>query len=654
MKTLAAALAAAQRTGAGRPFARASLADNGRLHPALLFTHTYSGAGVRAVNCGSFFFRTRQTSGPNTVDIQKVTDPTVSSQWTTWTNLLAGGVPQAVMHAVLWTGTYVVLVYQSSADGKIYSRRSTDGVTFSAAAVSYADPAPAHLASLGGVSGGASNSGLAVYYNGHIYFGAYNAAADTWSALEDTGLATSAATAPTLAGFYDAARARHVLLAATVQAVAWARYAVFALARTAPGVFGAPVPYLHANRGVYAYLAVSAEALNGYWWLVVGRARPGTSSSTYYLAASDDGLHWEDGYPLGGPIAGWLEPLGALTGDPAQLYLANEAQVLRSTAPAYWSGLTVARAALTAGAGDGTGITALVDNRAGAATEPALNSVFTLERGYTVDGVDYAVAAGTFWVTGYRYLGRGALLEVTAVDAAGRLAGWTADQSFALRGARVDTLVEHLCALAGAHAVSFDASPLWAVTVANFTLAGGGSALAALRALQARVPFEWTAQADGSLYCWLPAASPTAAATFGAADGEHALWPGEFGASAAVNFVSVAGAPPATVGSDAYAAAEVLAAGRRWVALSAQPRLTLNADADALAAALLIGAREQARAGAFDCPPHLGLEPGDVIEVNDGTYAAEAGPWRVARVEEHYGARGTRPFYQRVTLRGTT
>ena len=183
MKTLAAALATAQRTGAGRPLARATLADNGRLHPETLFTHSYTGAGVRAVNCGSFFFRTRQTSGANTVDIQKITDPTVSGQWTTWTNLPASGVPQAVMHAVLWTGSYVVLVYQSSADGKVYFRRSTDGLTFSAAAVAYADPAPAYLASLGGVSGGAAHSGVVLAYNGGVYFGAYDPAANTWSAF---------------------------------------------------------------------------------------------------------------------------------------------------------------------------------------------------------------------------------------------------------------------------------------------------------------------------------------------------------------------------------------------------------------------------------------------------------------------------------------
>jgi hypothetical protein len=48
MKTIAAAVLAAQKTGAGRPIARAALADNGRLHPAALFTHSYSGAGVHS------------------------------------------------------------------------------------------------------------------------------------------------------------------------------------------------------------------------------------------------------------------------------------------------------------------------------------------------------------------------------------------------------------------------------------------------------------------------------------------------------------------------------------------------------------------------------------------------------------------------------
>ncbi len=652
MKTIAAAVLAAQKTGAGRPVARAALADNGRLHPAALFTHSSTGVGVRGVNCGAFFVRTRQTSGANTLDTQKITDPTVSSQWTTWTNL-ASGVPLAVMHAIFWTGTYVVVVYQSNTDAKVYYRRSTDGLSFSAAAVAYADPAPSYTVSLGGVSGGAATGGVVLEYNGTVYFGAYNAAANTWGALEATGITTSAGLSPSLTGLYDSARGRHVLFVATIQYVAWARFAIFAVTRTGVGSFGTPTPYLHSSRSAFGYLAVSATQLNGYWWLVFGRARPGLASSTYYLAASDDGLHWEDGYPLGGSLAGWLEPLGALTGDSTYTYLASEAQVVRSSAPSYWSGQTVARYTLAAG-GESAGLTVLIDNRAGTATTPALHSLLTLERGYQIEGVDYYVSAGTFYVTGFRCLSRDQLLEVTAVDAAGLLGAWVADQAFAMRAARVDTLVEHFCALAGVHTVSFDGSALWAATLANFTLVGGATGLTALRALQARVPFDLAVQADGSLYCYVPAAGPPALETFGTGAGQHALWPGEFGASVAANFINVAGSPPATVGSDAYVAAVVRAAGRRWNALTVNPRLTANADADALAAALLIQHSEQARAGVFQCPPHLALEPGDVIAVADSAYAAAAGPWRVTAIEEHFNTQRAKPFYQRVTVRGTT
>jgi hypothetical protein len=256
-------------------------------------------------------------------------------------------------------------------------------------------------------------------------------------------------------------------------------------------------------------------------------------------------------------------------------------------------------------------------------------------------------------VTGFRYLSRDQLLEVTAVDAAGLLGAWVADQACALRGARVDTLVEHFGALAGIQAVTFDGSALWAATIANFTLVGGSTGLTALRALQARVPFEVVVQADGSLYCYVPAAGPAALETVGTSAGQHALWPGEFGAAVAANFINVAGSPPATIGSDAYTAAVVRAAGRRWNALTVNPRLTANADADALAAALLVQHSEQAKAGVFQCPPHLALEPGDVIAVSDSGYAAAAGPWRVTGIEEYFNTQKAQPFYQRVTLRGT-
>jgi hypothetical protein len=237
---------------------------------------------------------------------------------TTWTNPPA---PLAVMHTSLldWHVRGGGLPEQHRRH--VYYR-STDGVSFSAAAVAYTDPAPSYTVSLGGVSGGLTISGIVLEYNGVIYFGAYNATADTWGALEVTGLTTSAGLSPSLTGLYDSARGRHVLLAATVQSVAWARFAIFAVTRTSAGSFGTPTPYLHSGRSPFGYLAAGPVQFNGYWWLVFGRARAGLASSTYYLAASDDGVHWEDGYPLGGGVQGWLEPVGALTGDSTYLYLA--------------------------------------------------------------------------------------------------------------------------------------------------------------------------------------------------------------------------------------------------------------------------------------------------------------------------------------------
>jgi len=668
MKTIAATLSAAQALPTGRPIARASVADNGRLHPAPLYTYAYTGAAVHGVNCGSFFLRTRQTSGVNTLDYQKITDPTVSAQWSAWTNLNSL-VPLAGMSCVFWTGTYVVIVYQSSADAKLYYRRSTDGVTFGAAALAYADPAPTYTASLGGVSGGATNSGLVAHYNGVVYYGAYNATTNTWAALEATGLTNSAVQNPSLAGLYDAGRARHVLLVTTIAYVSWARFALFAVTRTGVGAFGTPTPYLHSNRQAYIGLAVSQATLNGFWWLSFGRQRPGTASSSHYLACSNDGLHWEDAYPLHEVANPYMEILGALTGDSAYTYLADETTVLRSSAPSYWSNLTVSRYELSAGgrslAGEGatptglgqarhiglSSVVALIDNRSGAATPPALHSRFTLERGYNVEGSDYYVSAGAFYVTGFRYLSRDNLLELTATDGWGLLEAWVLDQAFAMRAARVDTLLEHFCALAGVHTVTFDASALWATTLSNFTVIGGATGFVAVRALQDRVPFDIAVQADGSFYAFVPAAAPAAVAAFGPSD--HQLWPGDFGAQVGVNFVNVVGSPPASVGSDAYTVATVVAAGRRWTAQKLHPRITLNADADALAAALLVQHTERARAGVFQCPPHFALEPGDVVTMADSTYAAAAGPWRVVGLEEFFNTQKTRPFYQRVVVRGT-
>ena len=648
MKTLSAPLLAAQQLPLGRPIARAALADNGRLHPSLLFSDAYTGGAVFAARCADFYLRLRYTaSGLDTLERQRITDPAVEAEWETWT-AFETNIASARGVAVFWTGTYAVALWQDATDRHLYYRRSTDGLSWSAAALAHNTIAP-YAASLGGVSGGAAQSGAVLHYNGGVYWCAYDPAADAWAAPESTGLAYDPAFSLEVAGCYDAANSRHVIVTNPVGEYAWARFALVVFARLGAGSYTTPRPFYHANRNNFQHLSLSQEQIGGYWWLAFYRSR-GWGAGVYWLAASDDGLFYEDAVPTDIPAEPRLGLLAPLTGGTTS-YLATERGVYESTPHTGWSDATVVRYSLTSSLSLSFSFSLLLDNRNSALTPPALHSTLTLQRGYRLDGVDYWVDAGTFHVTGFRYLANDNFLEISAVDASALPAAWAADTAFSFKDERLDTLVEACLALAGVHGVSFDADALWAETLPSFSVLGGTNGRAALLALAQRAPFELRINEDGSAYAFIPAASPSSGYTYGA--GAHQFWPGHFGAQAAVNFVAASGSPPHTSAGDAYAAESLAAAGRRWARTLTDPRLASAADAEALAAAVLLGEQERGRAGVFDSPPNFALEPGDVIDFSGSLYAALAGPWRVEKIEEFFNVEKQRPFYQRVAVRGT-
>jgi len=416
MKTINASLLAAQQLPAGRPIARATLADNGRLHPSLLFTGSYTGGAVFAARCDDFYLRLRFTaSGLDTLERQRITDPGVEAEWETWT-AFETNIASARGAAVFWTGTYVVALWQDATDRHLYYRRSTDGVTWSSAALAHNTIAP-YAASLGGVSGGAAQSGAVLHYNGGVYWCAYNSATDAWAAPESSGLALDPAYSLEVAGCYDDLNSRHVIVTNPVGEYAWARFALVVFARLGAGSYTTPRPVFQANRNNFQHLSHSQEQIGGYWWLAFYRSR-GWGAGVYWLAASDDGLFYEDAIPTAIPAEPRLGLLAPLTGASTS-YLATEQVVYASTPHAGWADATVVRHSLEASLAHSSAQTVLLDNRDGTLTAPALHSTLTLQRGYRLDGVDYWVDAGTFHVTGFRYLANDNLLELAAVDAAG-------------------------------------------------------------------------------------------------------------------------------------------------------------------------------------------------------------------------------------------
>jgi len=651
LKTINATLTANQKLPYGFPIATATLADAGRLHLTRYFTHTKSGKFSAGVKAASSFNRVR--AGSDGVYVQRITDPTVSSQWTTWTLITSDAAVSNVAPAIFYTGTYVVIVWQTNATSEIlYKRSADDGVSYGATTnTGYGTPPAAELS---GVSFDNVVSGMMLTYGSQLYWASYNGSTNVWSALASAGI-TMLTTPVSCAGLLDGAANRLVVAYVPVEVTGLYRLKLMTYDLGGGGWSTVRVFFESRTTGGVGRVSLSQAKLSGYWWLLFTRAKE-WGGTKHYLAPSDDGLFYQDFVTLDADVANDFHLLGELPAASGFTYAANDATVLRSSAQTFWSAQTVRSYKFSAELSQPSEITLDVDNRLGALAEPKLFSKLTLDRGLRIDGTDYTVGAGSFFVTRYLYIVQDNLIRIEAADALGLLALWSADQTLLYSGERVDALVELVCALAGVHVVAFDAASVWANTLSAFAINANTTALSALRELQARASFEAVAKQDGSLSCFVPTAAPASGYTYGSASGQHAHWPGLFGRTQAPTALFVAGlydpAVPQQYGGEAHDLAAQAAQGFRLSDLLRDDRLITDAQASALASSRLILAQEAARVGTLDAPPSFSLEPGDVVDLGSG-WPSTNGPWRVHAFAESYNAPGPRKFFQRLTLRGT-
>jgi len=636
-------LLAAQKTGAGQALARATLADNGHLHLSAQHTPT-DGGHVCGVNTGSSIVRIRRAASLN-VQYQIVTDPTAAAEWNTWTDI-TGATPAVPDKGTLfYTGTYLVAVWQDNTDADVkYSRSSDGGLTWSAPAVAYALAAAAFF---GGVSGGATRSGLFLSYGGQLYWGAYDPAADTWTAVDSAALATTSITS--IAAAWDADNSRHILAIAAAGLATGLSFPVILLTRSAAGAWSTPhIQYAIASLNqLYTGLAISQDKVSGFWWLSALRVGDWTDSE-YGLACSDDGLEWEDlNFQAATDDSGLLQVLGTLAGS---VWVASRAHVWKNVPQVFWSNRTLRSYEIDCTGDMGRLVGELV-NQDGAITAapPERWAVLTLERGLQVAGVDYYISAGVFHLTGFHFMLQNNVVAFSAIDAVGLLTRWESDQAYTWTGETLQQLVRFVCALAGVHVVAFDSAAIWSDTL-PFIIHPSSSGLAALDSLAARGNFDVLAQEDGSLYCFVAAAAPAAQHTYGDADGQHRYWPGAFGEGLAPNYVAVY--PDDEANSDAEMdTADMADMGHRQVDAFIDRRLLAGADVAELAAARMLLAKEQRRTGFFDAPCNFALEPSDILAF--GANYESGFTWRCTGFIERYGMRKERPFFQHVVLRGT-
>src|SRR5512137_1435506 len=100
MRTIHADLVTEQKKTAYTPSLSLSIQDNGLPHPAVGLAHPMtgnSGAPTASVVAGSVIVRAHVAGGA--VQVQRITNPTVSAQWTGgWATLTAGATSPALFY----------------------------------------------------------------------------------------------------------------------------------------------------------------------------------------------------------------------------------------------------------------------------------------------------------------------------------------------------------------------------------------------------------------------------------------------------------------------------------------------------------------------------------------------------------------------------
>ena len=116
-----------QKKTAYKPSLQAIFQDNNLPHPdeQLAYPMTgYSGTPTASVATPTEIVRAHRVAGVG-IQIQVITDPTVSSQWTTgWTTVAAGA--SLNYPALFYTGSHIVLFYQDTTTKNLMYRRSDD------------------------------------------------------------------------------------------------------------------------------------------------------------------------------------------------------------------------------------------------------------------------------------------------------------------------------------------------------------------------------------------------------------------------------------------------------------------------------------------------------------------------------------------------
>jgi len=653
-----------QKKTAYKPSLQAIFQDNNLPHPdeQLAYPMTgYSGTPTASVATPTEIVRAHRVSGVG-IQVQVITDPTVSSQWTTgWTTVAAGDLNYP---ALFWTGSHIVLFYQDTTTKDLMYRRSDDhGATWPGGTVSAATYFlnNRHI----GCSAGATRSGVFTADGVAIRFWRYTQATEAW-ALEASY--NHSGTVKSI-GAVNPASNQHYKLAVIIEDYAsWTDSALLLQSYNGDTpAFAAPKVYAGLQGGTgaspaYYYTNVNLELVDSNYWLSFYLATDTDEGALFadgdqLLAFSDDGVYFTAGVKLDQKnIADRIQPL--VWGD--DTYLASDTVMLKSSPPADVTLATgdILSYDITDKAGPAT-LEMTLDNRDGSLDTFHTNRLgcdLAFERGTVISGTARRCARETFIVDRITRAQDGNSIEIHAYNYFRLLTLWHADLSYYYAGDTVQVLVQRIAALAGIHAVSFDASAFWTNVITVFSITPGQSAADALGSLAEQFQFVTRISSGHTLACLALSATPSADYTFGKGSGEHPTFFPQDEADRRMPNITHAQVIGTGAAAEKIATELQRESGRQFTHRITRTYITSAADAGAAATAIMTKVTSGVERSTLVCMPAFHLQPFDVVSSDDFAnntlrYIASLHEVYNPHGEDKYTDRKRRPgWWQTLTL----
>jgi len=626
-RTIDAALLAAQKKTALTPSLQAVFSDNGLPHYLTAIAYPMTGfSGSVTSSClvtggTPAIIRAHRVSGTG-VQVQRITNPATSSQWTSgWTTLAAG----ANYPALFFTGTSVICVYQIEATKQVQWKRSSDGGQSWSIAQAIWTPAYFLNAKQIGVSAGGGTSGFFYANSTYLYFRRYHDDTDTWDAEQSHNTTFLVGT---VGAAYTGAGNVYRLVYVVDDYASWTEACLLAQSYTYPSTWGTKVPILGVHgQGTDAYniALVHLAKLGTYYhlnfYLSSDTGGGGIfDTGDHYSAVSDDGVYFTGPVKLSQTnIADRFQPLTwPATG---VTYLSCDTVLMTSTPPA---DVTATTGQIVDYDLEDHGPTAYLrmtlDNRDGTFDDLATSRLgcdLALERGAVVGTTAYRVARETFVVDRIQRSLDGRRARVTAYNTHRLLDLWHAELLTYYAGLTLSGLVETIAALAGIHSCTFDANAVWSTAIGEFAIQPGRSAAEALAPLQEQFQFVSRISAGTNLHSFVLSASPGSDYTFGAGAGEHPTLTYQDTAQRTLPAISHAMVIGSGAGAHAVATALQAETGRQLTHMINRAYITTTAEAAAVADAVIDKVEASISKATLTCLPAFHLQPFDVVTSDD-------------------------------------